>query len=135
MLWKCVSVSEIRRVPKIKRLHKSFQEFQNAKVRDLKSNPDTKELQLLYSFLVKHCNRKAYQLEFVRCFAEGCKHCSLLPDRDNQFLRVIKDFGGTLLMPVFSEVYKTHYKNLNEMLTVKNNQQHHNPLGFAWKCQ
>ena len=61
---------------------------------------------------MKHANRKAYQLEFVRCFDDRCSHCASIPKRENQFLDLINEFGGSCPSPQLSEIKRTmHVKN------------------------
>ena len=62
---------------------------------------------------VRHCNRKAYQIEFVRC--RDCNYCNNLPLRENDFLTVMRNFGDTLPVPEAS-IHKDHYKSLDDML-------------------
>ena len=80
------------------------------------SNPAFNDLKSLYQFLVRHLNRKAYQLEFIRCEDAGCSHCSTLPTRENEFLQVIRNFGGSLPTPTKSDFVKGHFQSLQDML-------------------
>ena len=94
-------------------------------------------MQDAYTFLVNHCNRKAHQIEFVRCENDNCSHCVSLTVRDNQFLEVIREFGGHFPTPVWSDVHHhEHYKTLEEMLRVRgeNLENDFNPLNFK-KCE
>ena len=92
-------------IPTIKERHNNLKKFSNASKKRLKEK-DFKELQDVYKFLVQHANRKAYQLEFVRCSDHSCFHCSDLPKRKNQFLEIINAFGGTCPSPQLSELQK-----------------------------
>ena len=83
--------------------------------KDLNSIPAYREFQQKYIFFVRHCNRKLYQIEFIRCESK-CLHCSKLPERNNGFLRVIINLGGTLPSPIPSDIYKDHYRTLEEIL-------------------
>ena len=58
-----------------------IKDFTNCSAKQLKDKAEYKQLQTLYTFLVKHANRKVYQLEFVRCADINCGHCINLPKR------------------------------------------------------
>ena len=103
-------------IPNLKLMHAQLKSFKDASKKKISSTPEYIELQKQYIFFVKHCNRKAYQLEFCRCDDNECMHCSSLPSRDNLFLEVIKNFGGSLPSPVCSDANPEHYKSLEEML-------------------
>lgn len=105
-------------VNKIKETHTLLKDFSNATKKKLKDTPAFLELKELYSFLVKHGNRKAYQLEFIKCEDNTCGHCSNIPVRENAFLEQLREFGGNCPAPECSEVYQGHYKTLIEMLRV-----------------
>ena len=65
----------------------------------------------------KHSNRKAYQLELIRCDDNPtCSHCTSLPTRDNPFLRLIKNFGGSVPTPIKNDFVKGHFQSLEDML-------------------
>ena len=101
-------------IPHIKNTHSTFKDFTNASKQRLRETPGYSELQDIYIFLVRHANRKAYQLEFVRCQNSECNHCFNLAARDNSFLTLIREFGGSCPTPRKSEVYKEHYNTFLE---------------------
>ena len=122
-------------VTPIKKTHKLLKDFSNASLKELKTNFDYIELKSIYTFFVKHSNRKAYQLEFLRCCDISCDHCSTLPYEENKFLELMNLFGGSCPTPEISTFYKDHYKTFMEML-----QQYsvsikekviHNPTSFG----
>ena len=76
----------------IKDLHSYLKSFVNAGVRELKNGEFKKPIND-YQFFVHHCNRKPYQLEFIRCQSDNCRHCSKLPTREINFLQTIRKFG------------------------------------------
>lgn len=120
-------------IPHIKKTHECFKEFSNATKKRLEE-PEFKQLQTIYSFLVSHANRKAYQLEFIRCQDQECQHCSQLPRRNNEFIKLIRGFGGTCPTPQSSEVYRGHYKNFLEILrtiSAKKTNKQYNPTQFG----
>ncbi|XP_057291292.1 uncharacterized protein LOC130613938 isoform X3 [Hydractinia symbiolongicarpus] len=100
----------------IKCAHDTIKRFCVASRKSIKSSVEFTELQQKYRFFVKHCTRKAYQIEFVRCTSTDCDHCSSLPLRKNQFLDVIREFGGTCPTPQHSDFFAGHYKTLIEMV-------------------
>ena len=105
-------------IPHLKSIHESLKAFSVAGKKELESNTTYQQLQESYIFLVKHCNRKSYQIEFRRCSSKDCRHCFNLPTRRNDFLEVMDNFGGSLPIPVKSDVLTDHYKSLEELLHV-----------------
>ena len=105
-------------VSNLKAIHALLKTFSNTSLKQITKSPDLQHLRSKYQFLVAHCNRKAYQIEFIRCESSNCLHCCKLPVRDNVFLEVIRNFGGTLPTPVDSDVHHDHYKSLDEMLNL-----------------
>ena len=97
-------------VSPIKETHQMFKDFTNCSAKQLKDKAEFKQLQTLYTFLVKHANRKAYQLEFVRCTDIICAHCINLPKRENPFLEMINTFGGYCPTPKANSFRERHYK-------------------------
>ena len=94
-----------------------FNEVAGAGRKKLRANNEYRKLIDQYQFYVKHANRKAYQLEFIRCDDNPtCSHCTSLPTRDNPFLRLIKNFGGSLPTPIKSDFVKGHFQSLEDML-------------------
>ena len=84
-------------VSPIKETHQIMcKDFTNCLAIKLKDKAEYKQLQTLYTFLMKHANRKAYQLEFIRCSDTNCEHCINLPKCENQFLEMYKYFWGIL---------------------------------------
>ena len=103
-------------VPAIKAAHKLLKEFSNASNKKLTEIPEFTKLRSIYMFFVKHANRKAYQVEFVRCKDPECDHCSSLPYRVNRFLELMAKFGGSCPTPEIHKFHKDHYKTFLEML-------------------
>lgn len=58
--------------------------LQNIRKKDRTEN--TESLELL-QFLVSHCTRTAYKLEFARCHNSSCAHCMALPNRETAFVQ------------------------------------------------
>ena len=102
----------------------------------MRETPGYSKLMDIYTFLVKHANRKAYQIEFIRCENEECNHCAKLPVRENQFLELIHEFGGSCPVPEESEIHKGHYKTFLDVLRTRgcNNKTFYNPTGSGC-CQ
>ena len=106
-------------IPVLKNRHKSIHEFVNSSKTKINSSDELLKMKLKYQFFVKHCNRKAYQLEFIRCNDVNCEHCQSLPNINNQFLEIIKKFGGTCPSPTSSVILKDHhYLSFEDMLRV-----------------
>lgn len=103
-------------IANIKQVHSLLHSFSNATLSKLKKSTELLYLQEKYKMFVRHCNRKAYQIEFVRCQSTTCSHCTKLPCRENDFLEVMRNFGGTLPTPTLSEIHQNHYKSLSDML-------------------
>lgn len=83
------------------------------------SSEDTK----LLKFLINHCTRSAYKLEFVRCSDRRCSHCSKLPRKETQFVQFLRKHGDRFPDPTLSDVRRatpTHprqyYTTLRETL-------------------
>ena len=98
----------------IKNVHKIISKFVRSSKKAIQDDPEMCYFAEKYRFLIQHCRRKPYQLEFLRCFDGSCKHCTYLPKRDNEFLNVINRFGGTLPTPVMSDVHQGHYTTLED---------------------
>jgi len=107
----------------IKATHRMFKEFANATKTQLKQIEEFKALQKVYTFLVQHTNRKAYQLEFFRCESNDCVHCVSLPKRQNNFLDMTRNFGRSCPVPEESPFFEGHYKTFLEMLVSHTNHQ------------
>ena len=115
----------------IKKIHESLKDFSNVTKKRLEE-ADMKRMQETYSFLVKHANRKAYQLEFIRCRDQQCHHCINIPERENEFLEIVRGFGGSCPTPQFSKIYNGHYKNFLEMMrTMTIDKNKYNPTKFG----
>ena len=84
-------------IPHFKKTHELLKPFSNARPRQIENSADLRYLQEKYQMFVRHCNRKAYQIEFVRC--RDCNYCNNLPLRENDFLTVMRNFGDTLPVP------------------------------------
>ena len=100
-------------IPHFKKTHELLKTFSNARPRQIENSADLRYLQEKCQMFVRHCNRKAYQIEFVRC--RDCNYCNNLPLRENDFLTVMCNFGDTLPVPEAS-IHKDHYKSLDDML-------------------
>jgi len=120
-------------IPKIKKTHAIFKDFANASQKKLRETPGYSKLQDIYQFLVKHANRKAYQIEFIRCQDQQCNHCSRLPARENQFLQLVREFGGSCPVPRESEIFIGHYKTFLDMLRTRGctKTEFFNPTNFG----
>ena len=122
-------------VPAIKITHQLLKDFCNASAKKVKETPDFLKLQSVYTFFVRHANRKAYQLEFIRCKRNECSHCSTLPCRTNRFLELIDKFGGSCPSPEQDKFQEGHYKTFIEMLQtnfyIKSEKVISNPTSFG----
>ena len=97
--------------------HELLRNFTKVTAKKLRDEALFKELQDEYKFLVHHCNRKPFQMEFIRCENTACTHCQNLPIRENQLLKCIRHyFGGSLPTPTDSAIFPDHYRTLEEML-------------------
>ena len=106
-------------IPQIKNCHENLKNFANCSKKKLKETHEYLQLQDTYKFVVRHSNRKAYQLEFVRCQNHQCSHCTTLPARDNKFVQLIREFGGSCPAPIQSDVHTDHYKTFLEVLRIR----------------
>ena len=122
-------------IPAIKSTHQLLKDFANASTKKIKETPNFLKLQNDYTFLVKHANRKAYQLEFVRCKDGLCTHCSSLPSHENRFMELMDKFGGSCPTPKMHTFHKEHYQTFLEMLQsqfhVKSRKIVSNPTSFG----
>ena len=104
-------------IPALKTAHLRLQEFAGASKRKIKEDEELSQLHLIYKFLVTHCCRKPYQIEFIRCIRQNCNHCSNLPERSNPLLHLVKELGGSFPMPTTSDLIRgDHYENLKDIL-------------------
>jgi len=102
-------------VPSIIQTHEFIKGFVYASKKQINNDPRMLALREKYKMFVNHCNRKKYQLEFIRCENNLCTHCTKLPTRDdNEFLKAIREFGGSVPTPKFS--HNGHYKTFLELL-------------------
>ncbi|CAH1785113.1 unnamed protein product, partial [Owenia fusiformis] len=62
-----------------------------------------------YEFFINHCTRRTYVLEFSKCTANDCHHCSSHPVRAVEFMKYMKGLGGRLPTPTKSSVHDGHY--------------------------
>ena len=103
-------------VAQIKATHSLLHRFTNASAKKIREDVQLMELQKIYQFFVKHCNRKSYQIEFVRCQDLTCSHCRSLPIRHNDLYNMINEFHGTCPAPEPAQFYPGHYKTFLEMI-------------------
>ena len=109
-------LSNNRNIDELKSYHALLNEFINASAKKIRNSPEFLKLQVDYQFFVNVCNRKMYQLEFMRCKNKVCSHCAQLPNRENEFLKAIYKFGGTIPLPEKSEIHLGHYKTFLDLL-------------------
>ena len=102
----------------LKKSHSMLNEFVYASAKKIKETPHLLNLQNDYKFFVRHCNRKAYQIEFIRCHEDSCTHCSTLPKRENEFLDLINEFGGSCPEPEKSLLFPGHYATFLDQLRI-----------------
>jgi len=107
-------LSDNPKVKQIKLTHDLIYDFVNTSKTELKKNTTFQLLRDKYLFLVKHTNRKKFQLEFIRCQDSTCPHCSKLPVRDNKFLDAIRAFGGSVPTPVI-DISGKHYRTFLDL--------------------
>ncbi len=112
-------LSSDAKIEEIKKIPKDIHHFINASRRQIDDSEELQNLQRDYQFYVRHCNRKAYQFEFIRCRRRDCLHCSALPNVKNNFLDVTDIFAGTCPDPVPSDVHFGHYKTFQEALRMQ----------------
>ena len=103
-------------IPKLKSTHQLLHEFTNASKKKIRESAELSKLQQDYQFFVRHVNRKAYQIEFVRCDTKCCSHCTALPQRDNKLLNTMRMFGGTCPSPEESQFYDGHYRTFLDIM-------------------
>ena len=89
--------------------------FVDASKKRIKECDAFQRMQALYQELVRHCDRKPYQLEFKRCDLSNCEHCSSLPTRVNPLLDLVNDFGGSFPIPTESYFKRGHFQTFPEM--------------------
>ena len=103
----------------IKNAHSFLKDFSNASQKKLRESDEYDQMRNVYTSFVRHGNRKAYQLEFIRCEDEKCSHCSALPKRENPFLNILRDFGSTCPSPELDNLYKGHFKTFLDMFRTR----------------
>ena len=73
----------------IERVHERVKSVSNATARKIVESEELSEMKEDYQFLVSHCCRKSYQLQFSRCNQDSCEHCRTTPIRAKRFLSIV----------------------------------------------
>ena len=97
--------------------HEIVKNFTNASDRKINASEELSEIKKEYQFLVNHCTRKTYQLQFARCRQDSCRYCRRTPIRAENFLKVLNRNNGVLPTPSLSDALKGHYKTMLEQLS------------------
>ncbi|XP_070548150.1 uncharacterized protein [Ptychodera flava] len=95
--------------------HEDVEKLFKKGIREILTTPAFVNLRQEYVFLVKHCVRRTYMLEFVKCNDPSCSHCSCKPIRAKNLISYIKQMGGQLPTPGFSHIHAGHYMTWLEM--------------------
>ena len=91
--------------------------FSNATDRKINGSQELSEIKKEYQFLMNHCSRKTYQLQFARGRQDSCHHCCSTPIRAENFLRILDKNNGVLPTPCLSRIYKGHYETVLTQLS------------------
>ena len=84
----------------------------------LATDDQHKEFQKEYQFLISHCVRRFYYLQFKKCTSPSCSHCSINKATSTNFLRALDELGGSIPPPTQSSIYKRHYVSLDELRVI-----------------
>ena len=121
-------------IESLKRHHQTIHSFAKASAKQLRDGSDEKLLQKVYQLLVTHCNRKPYQLEFVRCSRPLCNHCMSLPKRNNPLLDLVDEFGGSFPSPTESFIHRGHFENFVETFQQLSFKAKHSDISKHGQC-
>lgn len=101
----------------LERGHELVKSLSSASARKLQESEELSDIKKEYQFLVNHCCRKTYQLQFARCKQDSCEHCHSTPIRAEKFLSILQKNDAVLPTPSLSVVHKGHYDTMLEQLS------------------
>lgn len=88
--------------------------FLCSQCRKLREIEELADIQKEYQFLVQHCTRKSYQLQFAKCNRDSCNHCRSSPVRAEKYHNYI------LPTPSIDHIHRGHFNTmLQEFSTIK----------------
>ena len=101
----------------LERVHKLVKSFSSASTRKIRESEELSEIKEEYQFLVSHCCRKSYQLQFSRCNQDSCEHCGTTPIRAERFLSILRKSDEALPTPSLSAIHRGHYDTMLQQLS------------------
>ena len=100
-----------------KEVHENLKDALNKVTKKKISSGDLKEFLTEYRFLMSHCVKRKYYLQFKKCTSLACHHCSTHPVRAKEFFNEITNLGGSIPPLMKSLVYEGSYASLQELRT------------------
>ena len=70
--------------------HELVKSSSNASARKIQESAKLSDIKKEYQFLVMHCCRKTYHLQFSRCDQASYGHCCTTPVRADRFLSILQ---------------------------------------------
>ena len=101
----------------LERVHERVKSVSNASARKIVESEELSEMKEDYQFLVSHCCRKSYQLQFSRCNQDSCEHCRTTPIRAERFLSILRKSDKALPTPSLSVIHRGHYDTMLQQLS------------------
>jgi hypothetical protein len=81
--------------------------------------PHLQSLQKEHTFFTKHCCKRTYVIEFLKCTDPECSHCAQRPIRAKKLVNFLRSCGGHSLVPVPSPTITGSYKTYLEFADAK----------------
>ena len=89
--------------------------FFEAGVRVRAENPAYRNIGMEYKFMMQHCIKSTYRLEFIKCQAPSCFHCRSHPVRAVSLLSLLRKFGSKLFSPTRSLTHPSSFETFLEL--------------------
>ena len=89
----------------------------NASTCKIMEREELSEIKKEYQFLVGHCCRKTYQLQFSRCNLDSCGYCRTTPIRAERFSSILQKSDEVLPTPSLSVIHRGHYDTMLQQLS------------------
>ena len=101
----------------LERVHERVKSFSIASTRKIMESEELSEIKQEYQFLVSHCCRKTYQLQFSRCNQDSCEHHRTTPIHAEKFLSILRKSDEALPTPSLSVIHRGHYDTMLQQLS------------------
>ena len=89
--------------------------FFNAGIKARAENEDYRLICQEYKFLMQHCKKSTYRLEFVKCKADFCMHCRSHPVRAVSLMALLQKFENKLVSPTRSPTHPGSFATFLEV--------------------